>query len=361
MVLSCIALSCGTPPITIDASVRAPADRTLSTMGTTMMSGCIIDGQARVQCWGTLARRPYATAKPRFIVLRRPAQSVVAAQHWNEFACALDKAGDVFCWGSGTRGELGEGVVIYTTQPRRIPLQRPAHAIAAVQSRACALLDDGGVTCWGNVLPGPTEVHAIRREDGRRLTGLVQIDVDVGVDESGRVWVWGDDRCAEVRHADDANPASGSPALYAMPARVKRGMRAVQVASMGYTSCALDEAGGVECWGESESGAIDQLACEHCTAVPWRVDGLPPVASLRCGQSECAALDRAGRVHLFSTFGAPQMIVALSGMEAVEADVASWAYPQGCVRLAGSRELRCFGVFVGTKEETLTLPPPEPE
>lgn len=356
--MSCVALSCGAPPARTDTSEPEPGVRPAATLGTTMLAGCYVDEVGRVLCFGRLGGRPSGTGMPRVMLLPRPALSIAVAQQDAEiFACALDKTGDVFCWGHGMRGQLGGDYGIFTLQPRRVSLERPARAIAAVQNRACALLDDGGVTCWGSVLPGPTDVMAIRLQDGRRLTRLVQIDVDVGLDAEGRIWVWGDDRCAEVRAEGEDAAEPRSAELYSRPAHVLHGRRAVQVTSHGYTNCALNDSGEVWCWGERDPGYIDQMACSDCTPVPWRIEGLPAVASVRCTTLACVALDRQGHAHWFIPSMAPEKVTALAGLEVVEAEVGMFGDPQGCARLAEEPDqLVCFGPFVDSKDELVRVP-----
>lgn len=64
--------------------------------------------------------------------------------------CARARSGEVHCWGSGARGELG-------VAPNAVERDRPvavagitsAAQIAAGTAHTCARLDDGRVLCWG--------------------------------------------------------------------------------------------------------------------------------------------------------------------------------------------------------------------
>jgi alpha-tubulin suppressor-like RCC1 family protein len=65
-------------------------------------------------------------------------------------ACALTTDGDVWCWGSNDFGQLGTGA---GTGDQHTPIELTAledvAAISAGWYHTCALLDTGGMKCWG--------------------------------------------------------------------------------------------------------------------------------------------------------------------------------------------------------------------
>jgi hypothetical protein len=65
--------------------------------------------------------------------------------------CALGVDHSVWCWGSNLEGQLGDGGMTTRTRPVRVgglAGVRPI-ALALGSYHSCALLDDGGVACWG--------------------------------------------------------------------------------------------------------------------------------------------------------------------------------------------------------------------
>ena len=116
---------------------------------------CGLDTDGAVWCWGanshgqlgegTLVRRDEAT----------PVRALTARAHavtsGYEHTCALTDAGGVWCWGSNSNGQLGDG----TTTTRSLPvpvvgLGSGVESIAAGAFHTCAVMADQGVMCWGN-------------------------------------------------------------------------------------------------------------------------------------------------------------------------------------------------------------------
>ena len=81
-------------------------------------------------------------------------EDVIAIAVGNGFACALQRAGTVACWGGNDEGQLG--------QDHRDPVAGAVHvqglddaiAIAAGQWTACAARRSGAVVCWGDAGAG---------------------------------------------------------------------------------------------------------------------------------------------------------------------------------------------------------------
>ena len=77
-----------------------------------------------------------------------------------EHSCVLYESGDVLCWGENFYGQLGQGdttnygdnETLATLFP--INLGGDATMLALGRSHTCALMDDGGVKCWGRNLYG---------------------------------------------------------------------------------------------------------------------------------------------------------------------------------------------------------------
>jgi alpha-tubulin suppressor-like RCC1 family protein len=168
---------------------------------------------------------------------------IVAISTGTYYTCALTELGGVKCWGDNSLGQLGDG----TNTERHIPvdafgLTMGVTAISAGANHACALIDWGGMECWGDNSTG-------QLGDGTFASSNTPVDV-VGI---------------------------------------SFGTRAIST-GFGHT-CILTGDGGVRCWGWNPSG---QLGDGTFTSrnVPVDVVGLySGVSSITTGHNHtCAVL-----------------------------------------------------------------------
>jgi len=68
--------------------------------------------------------------------------------------CALLQGGDIRCWGSNWRGQLGDGTTTDSSKPALVRGVSGAVSLAVGASRSCAVLAGGDVVCWGLTNPG---------------------------------------------------------------------------------------------------------------------------------------------------------------------------------------------------------------
>lgn len=188
--------------------------------------------------------------------------------------CALLDTGAVRCWGAGEWGRLGYGNVDDIGDD-----ETPASAgdvdiggkvlqIDAGTAHTCALLEGGGVRCWGRNFQGPLGQPGIGdvgndetpASVGDIPLGGTAIQVSAGLAHSCAVLDTGAVRCwgypdngrlgyGNTEQVGQANPPSDA-------GDVDVGDTVVQV-SAGYDhTCAALELGRVRCWGLAQSGRL---------------------------------------------------------------------------------------------------------
>lgn len=151
-------------------AVNLGAGRTATAIAAGTISTCAILDNGAVKCWGgnqsgqlgigntsdyggltsspnTLAMSALPTVN---LGVGRTARSVAVG---NETACAVLDNGLVTCWGYGGEGQLGNGGTSSTTSPvtaYSIASGRTATAITLGDDHVCVTDDLGGVRCWGS-------------------------------------------------------------------------------------------------------------------------------------------------------------------------------------------------------------------
>ena len=231
----------------------------------------------------------------------------------NNFNCAIIDGGDVKCWGYNGNGQLGLGS--YTTlgdssnemgdHLPALTLGQPAVDVSAGYDRACAVLLDGTLKCWGHNNYGQLGLgHTSQRPSPTTVdlgTGMVAKDVEAGTQEtcvimvSGQVKCWGRDYRGVL-----GNPGSGSQSDYFGNDAGETGdalpfidfgpdRTAVSLSLKSYTACATLTDATTVCWGEGSSGQLGTGATETGkggTPPIWTGTGSPTTwasSSSTCG------------------------------------------------------------------------------
>lgn len=190
------------------------------------------------------------------------------------YTCAVLGGGNVRCWGSNRYGALGNG--------RLDPIgddETPASAgdvdvggsvafVATGEEHACALLETGGVRCWGLNNHGQLGYGHTRNIGDDELPSTAG-DVNVGgrvvhiaagtlhtcaVLETGSLRCWGDNSSGQLGYGhnesigDDETPASAGD--------VDVGGTVLEVVGGDSHTCALLDSGSIRCWGASYYGQL---------------------------------------------------------------------------------------------------------
>jgi alpha-tubulin suppressor-like RCC1 family protein len=188
--------------------------------------------------------------------------------------CALEQDGSVWCWGQNQAGQLGSATGMGTAGPQPtpskvgLPAGVTAKAIDVGYVFACALDTAGALHCWGDdtygelgaAVDGGASASPVRVA----ATGSSFAAVSTGLDPhacallqgNGQVVCWGENHLGALGHdpATDPTCPPSDVACSASP-RVVAGLTTASVvrAASGL-SCALLADGGLSCWGDDGLG-----------------------------------------------------------------------------------------------------------
>ena len=140
-------------PACTPLSTRPPIEHASGLAAGDLHACAIVAGSA--QCWGDdraeqVGTSAQSTREP-CTVGERIASDVVELAAGTSHSCARTASGQVACWGSNQRGQLGGGTKHRSTgQPTPVPSLPDAVSLAASHDHTCAIRRNGEVWCWGS-------------------------------------------------------------------------------------------------------------------------------------------------------------------------------------------------------------------
>jgi alpha-tubulin suppressor-like RCC1 family protein len=235
-----------------------------------------------------------------------------------DHTCALSQPGGVECWGDNTYGELGDGTTLSRLKPAPVPnLSSGVVAIAAGANHTCALLTTGGMKCWGynrygqlgngtatgaeTANPEPVDVSGLQ-------SGVVAITAGgahtCALLQTGGVKCWGWNRRGQIGDGQDCSTSQCRRLVPTDVAGLASGVTGI-VAGV-YHTCAVLATGAVKCWGQNDLGQVgaptgspcvnEQLEPLACAPAPVDVPGLAGVTAVAAGYGHTCALLASGGV-----------------------------------------------------------------
>ena len=259
---------------------------------------CAALGSGAVQCWGRhdLGQRgnpnipPIPVASTPVTVLGIGNATSVSVGDGS--SCAVLQTGGVQCWGINTWGQLGNGSTVNSTTPVSVLGISNASAVSVDSEHACAVLQTGAVQCWGNNALG--QLGNGNTNSSTTPVAVVGISNAIAVSaayqhscallKSGSIRCWGNNSGGQL--------GDGSTTNSTVPVDVKNIGNAISHSAGLYYSCALLDSGVVQCWGYRASiyFQFQQSAPELMMLIPETASGVGKVISIS-DHSQCWILD----------------------------------------------------------------------
>jgi hypothetical protein len=226
----------------------------------------------------------------------------VAAGH--DFALAATSTGAVYAWGYGGDGELGNGSESDSDVPVEVelPSGEPVTEVAAGHDTGYALLSDGQVFAWGNGQNGQlgdnddqttdTPVNVQFDFDGTIVAIAAGAEHALALGGSGEVFAWGEGGDGQLGNGGDGE--NDAPQPVDLPA----GVTATAIAAGHYFSLAVTSTGAVYSWGDGSDGQLGDGADDSSdTPVQVELPAGADVTAIAGGSGHALALTASGTVY----------------------------------------------------------------
>ncbi len=222
---------------------------------------CWIDATSGVRCLGKIGSTPAAV--PRDMKLG----DIVQIGSGIEYACALDRAGKVACWGANlyrqVQPALGPGGTVDT--PEIVDVGGPAGQIVVGEDWACARVADQ-VKCWGNnqfeQLARPTsssEAVAAVQIGGSPMTGVLALAAGhhfVCARRAADLMCWGANGFGMLGRGGIPSGSAGDHSAVPQAVVGLGGFAVVEIAGGRYHACARAASGETRCWGQGTEAQL---------------------------------------------------------------------------------------------------------
>ena len=279
---------------------------TVTSLGAGRNHTCAVAAGA-LWCWGKDGRGQLGTglldsasSKPIKVADVTNAMAVTAGQY---HTCALSTGGRVHCWGDQTFGQIGNGTKDGTKVAKAYKLiSSGVAAIDAGGDHTCALKTDGTVYCWGKNWSGQggdqTGSAVLLAPKQVAITSVAQIALGLrhscALKSNGTVWCWGNNTDGQTGVWIKAVHAKPLPVM-AGPGTTNMLTKVLGIAAGGWTTCALQGGGDLQCWGNNTwgqhgNGRTGLRACQpKCMGKSCGFDGCQGVCGDCDNGSKCIA------------------------------------------------------------------------
>ena len=247
---------------------------------------CALDANGAMYCWGqnTSGQVGNGTVVDSNKPVKIFGSGVIDLITGFDFSCAVLSTGRVMCWGNNAQGQLNDGTTTNRNSPVIATLINGVSDITAGKITICGLTPEGGIRCWANGetfdVEGLENIATFVTQDRFKINHATILNEEGGVLEwiitnlnmingvadateseggvshacaltdTGQIYCWGSNSYGEL--GDGTNKNSAVAVLFLG----EEGMTYFAYAAGKHHSCAMNDFGGVVCWGLNNNGQL---------------------------------------------------------------------------------------------------------
>ena len=330
---------------------------------------CALNIEGKVFCWGSQADGRLGNGVTSGGIINHPAtvktditsdppvdllNIVQIASHSNH-TCALSSDSEVFCWGKGNKGQLGNNANSGKNLPVKVVAETgstdPLTGIIQIATggrHTCALNLEGEVFCWGYHVYGQLgdnsaatsiayPVQVLSESGDTPLNNIAQVVTGsshtCALSNDGNVFCWGYGVNGRLGSGEGGN--SGLPVSVVESIGSQSPLSNVTQISAGKKhTCALKTDSTLVCWGVGDNGQLGNNAqsSQNTPVIVVSGDGetspLANIVEVAAGGSHTCALNDAGSIYCWGN-GSGGALADNSGTSAHDVDYPALAHSVG--------------------------------
>ena len=300
--------------------VRVGMERDWMTVTAGANHTCGLRGQGAIYCWGDNGQGQLGNGTASGV--RTRPRSVGA---WSDVVdlrcgayncCALRRNAGLYCWGANLDGSAGIGGTGMTpvTEPTRVaPVSSFSSAFSVGWGHSCAIRRDRSLFCWGSNSDGQlgqgetraaSNIPAQVLEDKDWLRVAAGLQYTCGVRRGGELSCWGANEAGQLGIASNALDGTSIAADIPNPVGVTGGWS--EIAAGGAHTCGLKFSGELHCWGRGNVGQLG-IGGEAGARAPTLVAGAMRWTSVAVGAEHTCASDLEHEVYCWGRNAAGQL------------------------------------------------------
>lgn len=223
--------------------------------------------------------------------------------------CDITEDGDGYCWGFGTTGRNGDGVLAHQLTPVAVAGGHEFKEIRSGHYHTCGLTTDGKAYCWGaqengrlgngQIAGSQSTPVAVDQGDLVFTTLAISSYSTCAITDEGDGYCWGNNGSISTRLG---NGTVDETIPYPVP--VLGGHKFISIAAAEYHGCGVDTTGQAWCWGRGLSGRRgDGNSAETNALEPVPVGGPQKFKAVFSHKSYTCGINLEGRIYCWGLNG----------------------------------------------------------
>lgn len=299
----------GTDDKSIPTKVLDHAKTVLYSSGNSGRISAAVTGRGELYTWGQNDHNALGNGtKDNLYIPGKILNNVKSVSLGYYNGAAVTKDGQLYMWGKNNEGQLGNGTIVSQSTPVKILADEAVKEVSLGTDMAfgysAAVTTDGKLYMWGyngNGELGNGEqgtvaaywkrepVRILEDEKIKKICLSQRRGYSAAVTEDGQLYMWGSNSYGQIGNATTSNQTE--------PVKLLDGIKVKEIEiGSDERSAAIAENGSLYLWGRNDYGQLGTGDIDNRT-VPFRLDQLGKVKTVRLGSNHTAAITEGGELY----------------------------------------------------------------